>query len=168
MTLKASSFGKAAAVPCQRRRNVPRFRAQGSCGTSFTIETFHTRLNVRLQCFARQLRCLQSFRPSSAGMWHIPCGFSLIMPPLARIVIAESVNYTVPQRREYGDQQGFGQGNPDVFDDQKTAMKIRKLKVMRFINGVGVLRKTFRKRWSRLFPKPNLPLRAPGGTALPI
>jgi hypothetical protein len=72
---------------------------------------------------------LESIRPRSAGVKHIPRGTLLIISATARVVIAESIDKPVPKRREGFDQQGLAERNPNVIDHQVPAKEVFQIKI---------------------------------------
>jgi hypothetical protein len=60
-------------------------------------------------------------------------------------VVAKAINYGVPNGLEMVDQEPLRQRNPDRDNDQVTALKFTKLKILRLLDRLSMLTKSSKK-----------------------
>lgn len=77
--------------------------------------------------------------PIPSRMQNVPWRTLLLVPTLARIVIAKPVDYSIPDWHELADHHGFAKGNPDIIDDEIAALEIRQIQVLGLLDGLCML-----------------------------
>jgi len=80
--------------------------------------------------------------PSPPWMQQIPPRTHSLVPTSARVMVSETLDDVIPDRRKFCYQQRLTKWNPDVIHHEETTGKILKIQIFNSLNAFCVLRKS--------------------------
>jgi len=80
-----------------------------------------------------------AFGPRSSRMKHIPRRALLMVSTLAWVMVAKTIDYSIPDRHEFADEHRLAERNPNIVNHEVATLKIRKVQVLGLLDGLGML-----------------------------